>query len=135
VYDELVPSSTDQPLIWTFITTIFAGVLPALGSLEISQACLTCYSVCQRETPCKALLSKTIASKSCQQVGVLQAVDDWLGHSLTDFRTMWNPAGSTSAGTEKEEFRCGTQRASMKSNVLIAKTELGKVCVLLRVMC
>jgi hypothetical protein len=37
----------------------------------------------------------------------------------------WQPSGGTSA-SPGGEIRCGTQRATMRTNVLISKTELGK---------
>eukprot|EP00882_Tetradesmus_deserticola_P029409 GHRQ01032943.1.p1 GENE.GHRQ01032943.1~~GHRQ01032943.1.p1 ORF type:complete len:211 (+),score=68.48 GHRQ01032943.1:1319-1951(+) len=38
----------------------------------------------------------------------------------------WQPSGGASASPDGEA-RCGSQRATMKTNVLISKTELGKV--------
>eukprot|EP00879_Flechtneria_rotunda_P008519 GHRR01008925.1.p1 GENE.GHRR01008925.1~~GHRR01008925.1.p1 ORF type:complete len:267 (+),score=76.73 GHRR01008925.1:279-1079(+) len=39
----------------------------------------------------------------------------------------WQPVGAAGCTGQDDELRCGTQRSSMRTNVLIAKTPLGKV--------
>lgn len=44
---------------------------------------------------------------------------------------VWQPSGSVGPSPQSDETHCGTQRPSMRTNTLLAKSDLGKVLYML----